>query len=114
MKFMTQSMPLIQYTSTIVLTQKIKGINQPKRKLYLPHKTVRSLMAGDFAGFLLAADLFQNQLFRKKSFRNTIRVSNSLDPDQVRCFVEPDLGPNCLQKLSADNTSRLYSVELNA
>ena len=34
---------------------------------------------------------------------NTIRVSNSLDPDQARHFVRPDLGPNCLQRLSADN-----------
>ena len=33
-------------------------------------------------------------------------MSNSLDPDQVQCFVLPDLGPNCLQKISADNTSR--------
>ena len=33
---------------------------------------------------------------------NTIRVSNSLDPDQARHFVGPDLGPNCLQRLSAD------------
>ena len=29
---------------------------------------------------------------------------NSLDPD--RHFVRPDLGPNCMQWLSADNTSR--------
>ena len=29
------------------------------------------------------------------------RVSNSLDPDQARHFVRPDLGSNCLQKLSA-------------
>ena len=27
-------------------------------------------------------------------------MSNSLDPDQARRFVGPDLGPNCLQKLS--------------
>ena len=33
-------------------------------------------------------------------------MSNSLDPDQVRRFVGPDLGPNCLQRLSADDTSR--------
>ena len=33
---------------------------------------------------------------------NTIQVSNSLDPDQARHFVGPDLGPNCLQRLSAD------------
>ena len=36
--------------------------------------------------------------FFKKSFRNTIRVSNSLDPDQARHFVGPDLGTNCLQR----------------
>ena len=29
-----------------------------------------------------------------------------LGPDQAQCFVGPDLGPNCLQRLSADNTSR--------
>ena len=36
----------------------------------------------------------------------TIRVSNSLDPDQARHYVGPDLDPNCLQRLSADNESR--------
>ena len=34
-------------------------------------------------------------------FFNTIRVSNSLDQDQAQHFVGPDLGPNCLQRLSA-------------
>ena len=33
---------------------------------------------------------------------NTFRVSNSLDPDQAQHFVRPDLGPNCLQRLSAE------------
>ena len=33
-------------------------------------------------------------------------MSNSLDPDQARHFVGPDLGANCLQRLSADDTSR--------
>ena len=33
-------------------------------------------------------------------------MSNSLDPDQVRNFVGPDLGPNSLQRLSADDTCR--------
>ena len=41
-----------------------------------------------FYAFLLCADFFQNQLFQ-----NTIRLSNSL-------------GPNCLQRSSADDTSR--------
>ena len=40
------------------------------------------------------------------NFFNTIRVSNSLDPDQARRFVGPDLGPNCLQRLSADMASK--------
>ena len=35
-------------------------------------------------------------------FSLAIRVSNSLDPDQARHFVGPDLGRNCLQGLSAD------------
>ena len=64
-------------------------------------------------GLLLAADfVFLNHLFPKKSSMNImiIRVSNSLDPDQARQnaqhFVGPDTGPNCLQRLSADNTIR--------
>ena len=35
-----------------------------------------------------------------------IKVSNSLDPDQARRSVGPVLGTNCLQRLSADDTSR--------
>ena len=61
-------------------------------------------LMGNFACFLLSADFSQNLFFN--SFRITIRVSNSLDPDQAQHFVEPDLGPNCLQRLSADDTSR--------
>ena len=37
-----------------------------------------------------------------QDFFNTIQVSTSLDPDQAEHFVGPDLGPNCLQRLSAD------------
>ena len=33
-------------------------------------------------------------------------MSNSLDLDQVRQNVGPDLVPNCLQRLSADDTCR--------
>ena len=58
--------------------------------------------------FLSSADLFffSKSTFWKNSFRNSIRVSKSLDSDQARLFVGPDLGPNCLQRLSADDTSR--------
>ena len=34
---------------------------------------------------------------------NITRVSNSLDPDQGRQSVGPDLDPNCLQRLSIDD-----------
>ena len=43
--------------------------------------------------------------FLDTEFFSTIRVSNRLDPDQTRHFIGPDLGPNCLQRLSADNKS---------
>ena len=56
--------------------------------------------------FLSSVDFFFKLTFSKKSFWNTIRVSNSLDPDQVLQFVGPDLGPDCLQRLSADDKSR--------
>ena len=44
-------------------------------------------------------------LMNLASFRNFIRVSNSLDPYQVRHFVGLDLGPRCLLRLSANDKS---------
>ena len=44
--------------------------------------------------------------FSKNSSRNMIIVSNNLGPDQERQNVGPDMGPNCLQRLSIDNKSR--------
>ena len=35
-----------------------------------------------------------------------IRVLNSLDPNQARCFAGPDLDPNCLQIFTADTASK--------
>ena len=62
--------------------------------------------------FLSSVDFFLKLTFSKKYFRNTIRVSNSMDPDQAQPFVGPDLGPNCLQRLSADDKSRYGATEL--
>ena len=59
--------------------------------------------------FLSSAVFFKINIF-KKSSRNTIRVSISLDPDQARHFVEPDLGLNCLQK---NQQTTQVSKELN-
>ena len=52
---------------------------------------------------LSSAGIFSKLTFLKNSFRNTIGVSNGLDPDQDGHVVGPDLGPNCLQRLSADD-----------
>ena len=40
--------------------------------------------------------------FTKISFRNIVRVLHRFDPDQTPHSVNPDLGRNCLQILSAD------------
>ena len=67
---------------------------------------LNTLNAGYFFMLLvLTADFFSKLTFSKKSFRNTIRlrVSNSLGPDQDGHSVSPDLGSNCLQRLSSDN-----------
>ena len=45
-----------------------------------------------------------NFFFSEKSLRNTMRVPNSLDPDQARRFVGLDLGPYSLQRLLAGDT----------
>ena len=54
---------------------------------------------------MLPADSIQN-INLVNTFLNTTRASKSLDPDQVRQNIGPDLGPNCLQMLSADGSGR--------
>ena len=51
----------------------------------------------------MASDFFAKLTFSENYFRNTIRVSYSLEPVQARHFVGPDLAPNCLQRFSADD-----------
>ena len=70
-----------------------------------------------FHAFLSSAVFFFKITFfkkknKKKNIRNTTRVSNRLGPDQARQNVGPDLGPNCLQRLSADQAT-LVGKELN-
>ena len=73
----------------------------------MAYKIVNSLHAGKFLVLSLVSAyfFFQNLLVKIFSFRNTIRVSNGLDQDQDQCSVDPDLGPNCLQRFLADNKS---------
>ena len=72
-------------------------------------EVINSLPLGNFSRFFTSADFFQILFFSKNSFMNMIRVSNSLDPGHVR----PDLGPNCLQKLSAGD-EELNSIIVNS
>ena len=63
-------------------------------------------MLGNISCFLLSSvDFFQNQLFRKKIFleyhQSVKTVRLQIMPDD---FIMPDLDPNCLQILSADDT----------
>ena len=54
---------------------------------------------------------------KKNPLRNAVRLTNRLDSDQAQHFVGPDFGPNCVQKLSTDDTSRQsvkYKMSQNA
>ena len=64
---------------------------------------------GNLAYFFVVWIFFQNY-FIKNAFRNIIRVSNSLDPDQAQHFVGSDLGPNCLQRLSAEDIKQVKTA----
>ena len=63
-------------------------------------------MMGNFFMLLLSSADFFKINFLKKNHSGTLKVSNSLDPAQDRRFVGPDLHPNCIQRLSADNNVR--------
>ena len=56
---------------------------------------IKTLPTGHFCSFLLFADFFFKIIFLEKFIQ-----------EYHQTFVGPDLDPNCLQKLSADDTSR--------
>ena len=55
--------------------------------------------------FYLSANFFRIKFF-EKFFHEFHKRFKQIDPDQARHFVRPDLGPNCLQRLSGEDTSR--------
>ena len=59
-----------------------------------------------FAILFCRLPIFFKINFSTNYFGNAIRASNGLDSEQNQCSVGPDLGPNCLQRLSADDISR--------
>ena len=70
----------------IIIAKKYTGVLYPN-----------FLLAGYFFMFCCHLLTFFRINFLENYFKNTIRVSNSLDPDQDRRSVCPDLGQNCLQ-----------------
>ena len=72
-------------------------------------------MLGNFSWVLSSADPFQHSFFFSKySFKNNIRLSNSLDPDQAQRSVRTDLGPNGVQRSSADVKIPLAKISQSA
>ena len=76
-------------------------------------RTVKDLkLFADWLLFMLAIVVFQNHLLSDVSgIQSDFRVSNSLDRAKAQYFVRIDLSPNCLQRLTADDTS-LQSVKV--
>ena len=69
-----------------------------------PGKCLTHCMLGNFHAFLSSAEFFQNIFFEENtSFRNTIRMSNSLDRVIVVTFTQTRLF-NILQYLMAVKT----------
>ena len=67
---------------------------------------LNALHVGYFFILLSSAVLLKINFLKITLSGVTIRVSNSLDPDQARRFSRPDLVPNSLQRLSAGDSSR--------
>ena len=72
----------------------LKCTNKYRVNAFLLFCLLTLCLLGSFACFFVFSVFV---FFQNPPFRNTIRVSNSLDLDQAGHFVGPDLGPNCLQ-----------------
>ena len=64
---------------------------------------INPLNAGKFSCFFCHLLTFFKNNFFQKNLSGKLSVSNHLDPDRDRRFVGPDLGPNYLRRLSADD-----------
>ena len=61
---------------------------------------------GNFNTFCHSLIFFFKINFSKKFFQKHHQSVKQLDSSQTRHFVGPDRGPNCLKRLSADDTRR--------
>ena len=102
------TIPSAKNTSTTCWTE-----SENWRMLALVYRSVRRrspstyCMLGIFSLFCCRLlTFFKINFFPKRTFKNTIRVSIGLGSGQDRRSVGLDLGPNCLQILSADDTRK--------
>ena len=89
-----------------VLTRRQNYIFLKKCRGHLSCCKLTLCLLGYFAGFSCRLLNFSKSTFSKKTFSNIIIVSNCLDSDQTRRHVGPELGRNCLKRISADDTCR--------
>ena len=69
----------------------------------------KSLLFADwviFHAFFVKINFLEKKNSGIPKYQNTFRVLNSLDSDQARHFVGPNLGPNYLRRLLLDDNSR--------
>ena len=67
--------------------------------MVIPNGRIYSLHSWKMLFFVSSSTVFLSKLkLLEISFKEYIRVSNNLDPDQARHFVGPGLGPNYLQQ----------------
>ena len=82
--------------------KKFKGLFPDKVNLDASNSTADLILGSFSCFFLLSIDFFP------KIHSGILAALNSLDPDQAQQNVGPDLGRNCLQRLSAMSGSRKF------
>ena len=98
--------PAISHCSRVEWLQIYKSLAKGSQMTYFRKSVFLSAFGFSNIAFIIPHSLLVCHilLFECRIFFNTIRVSYSLDPDQARHFAGPDLGPNCSQRVSADES----------
>ena len=87
-----------------------KYTEKTREQFYIKLRLLTLCKLCNFLCFCYGPLTFSKLTFFKKLFQKPFK-SKSLDPDKDQRSVGPGLGPNCLQRLSADNKSPLARKE---
>ena len=79
------------YLLTLIKQHKALIKQLKEREADLTKVCILSCLLGNY--FMLFVIFFSSSIFSKNYFRNTVRVSNILDPDKTQHFVWPYLVP---------------------